>query len=174
VRESRLSKRPAKSGVDLLSDVMREAGPLGGAWSLLPPTTEMPRGESGSAEIPPDSPLTLVLGQLADIEISISTSRQSRHDSYLVEACHLSAPRAIFRRFGFSVQISPRIDVGVRTSLMLRPMLARRINSDKRYNPGFARTKTSKSRNPVSSRPWRWLALVRIGYPSLTVKAPRT
>jgi hypothetical protein len=41
-------------------------------------------------------------------------------------------------------------------------MLARRINSDKRYNLGCANRETSKCRNPVSLRSWRWLALLEV------------
>jgi hypothetical protein len=103
----------------------------------------------------------------ADIKIPIPTSRSPDTTRYL----HLLTLRAIFRRADHSVQISPCTRaVDVRTLLMPRPMLARRINSDKRYNPVSAQTRYP---SPVIQfhRPWSWLSLVGSGRASTVARA---
>jgi hypothetical protein len=76
--------------------------PIPRTLSLLPPTTEMPRGKSGSAEIPPDSPLTLLLDQKSQpgIKIPITTSRSP--DTTRVSLESLPLIDANGRSFGVS------------------------------------------------------------------------
>lgn len=170
MRESRLAKDRQVLGRSFRQmSCTKKPIPLGahGVFFLQPQRCQ--GGGSGSAEIPPGSPLTLALDQKSQpiLRFSISTSRSPRYDSYLLESLPLVDATGDLSAVEFSVLLSPRIVLPLmwvwEHHPCPRPMLARRINSDKRYNPGCARTKeTSKSRNPVSLRPWRWLALLEV------------
>jgi len=93
--------RPGLGWIFCQMSCAKEADPWG-AWSLLPPTTEMPRGKSGSAEIPPDSPLTLVLDQESQpiLRFPIPMSRST-------DTTRISSKPATCWRYGrsFGVQI---------------------------------------------------------------------